>query len=100
MSRTTFYLSEEDTREFYRLLALEGELYNIQYANLDDQWNQLAFGMFNLATKCAPGQVFNALLTGTSTPFRQGETLNEKAYGRLKILVQPFVRPTWSGSKN
>ena len=93
MSTTTFYLSAEDTREFNRLVALENELYKIQYVNLDAQWNQLAYGIFNLATKCAPTQVFNALLTGTSTPFRQGETLNEKAYGRLKILVQPFVRP-------
>ena len=92
MSTTTFYLSAEDTREFNRLVALENELYKIQYVNLEYQWYLLARDMFNLAWKCAPAQIFNALLTGTSTPFRQGETLNEKAYGRLKILVQPFVK--------
>ena len=99
MSRTTFYLSEEDTREFYRLVSLENELYKIQNVCLDDQWNQLALGMFNLAWKCAPSQVFTRLLTESGTSFQDVFTLNHKAYDRLRKLVQPFV-PTWLGSKN
>ena len=99
MSRTTFYLSEEDTREFNRLLTLEGELYKIQYANLDDQWYQLACRMMILAKKCNLTQEFKALV---STQIQStGETPpNALAYYRLKVLVEPFVRPTWSGSKN
>ena len=69
MSRTTFYLSEEDTTEFYRLIRLESELYKITAANLDHQWYLLAREMLDLAWKCAPSHVFSTLLTGSSTPF-------------------------------
>ena len=93
MSKTTFYLSEEDRREFNRLVALEYELNNIQNPSSSaHQWEYLAYGMLTLATKYNPRQVFISLRNSPPKNEKTQHQANQCCYYILKDLVLPFVR--------
>ena len=96
MSKTTFYLSEEDKREFNRLVALEYELNNIQIPSSAHQWEYLAYAMLNLATKYNPRQVFISLRNSPPKNEKTRHQANQCCYYILKDLVLPFVRTTMS----